>query len=86
MSRYQLAWAAAAEQQLATAWVGAADRSAVAAAAHWLEHRLARVPLQLGQPRASSVQRVAYRAPLGIEFEVIEDDKRVIVLGVFTTG
>jgi hypothetical protein len=31
----------------------------------------------------SSVHRTATLKPLGIEFEVIEDDKRVIVLAVW---
>lgn len=83
MTRYQLVWTTTAEEQLAAVWMAAANRTAVAAAADWLEQRLTRAPLQLGRPRSSSVQRVAYRAPLGVEFEVIEDDKRVVVQGVF---
>jgi hypothetical protein len=31
------------------------------------------------------VQRVAFDPPLGIEFEVIEDDKKVRVLSVWLT-
>jgi hypothetical protein len=34
----------------------------------------------------SSVHRIAVRDTIGIEFEVIEDDKRVIVHGVFAIG
>jgi hypothetical protein len=43
-------------------------------------------PLDFGEPWASSVHRIAARDPIGIEFEVIEDDKRVIVHGVFAVG
>jgi hypothetical protein len=71
---------------LADIWLAAADRTAVTQASAWLEQRLALQPLVLGESRASSVQRVAFHPPLGIEFEVIEDDKRVVVQGVFTSS
>jgi plasmid stabilization system protein ParE len=83
MKPYELIWAMTAEQQLAEVWLTGADRRAITAAANWLEERMAMAPLRLGQPGTSSVQRVAFRDPLGIEFEVIEDDKRVIVLAVW---
>jgi plasmid stabilization system protein ParE len=81
--RYEVLWGPIAIQQLAAIWLAAADRNAVTAAADWLDRWLARIPLQLGEPRTSSVHRVAYRDPIGVEYEVIEDDKRVIVQGVF---
>jgi hypothetical protein len=59
------------------------DRNAVTAASAWLDAHLTRDPLHFGQPWASSVHRIAVRDPIGVEFEVIEDDKRVIVHGVF---
>jgi len=40
----------------------------------------------MGESRESSVRRVAFDALLGIEFEVIEDDKKVRVLAVWLTG
>jgi len=80
---YEVLYGTVAERQLADIWLGAADRSAVTAAADWLDQWLARIPLQLGESRTSSVHRVAYRDPIGVEYEVIEDDKRVIVQGVF---
>jgi plasmid stabilization system protein ParE len=81
--RYEVRWGPVAERQLADVWLAAPDRNAVTAAADWLDRWLARIPLQIGEPRTSSVHRVAYRDPLGVEYEVIEDDKRVIVQGVF---
>jgi len=83
---YQVEWTPAAEQDLADVWNAAADRNAVTAAADWLDRHLARDPLHFGQPWASSVHRIAVRDPIGVEFEVIEDDKRVLVHGVFVTG
>jgi hypothetical protein len=78
-------WAPTAERRLAAVWT-AADRGAVTAASAWLDTRLASNPLRFGKPIDSSVHRVAVRDPIGVEFEVIEDDKRVIVHGVFGAG
>lgn len=83
---YEVVWDQVAERELAAAWLAAADRGAVTRAAAWLDRQLAADPLRLGESRASSVHRVAFRPPLGIEFEVIEDDKRVVVRGVFVGG
>lgn len=83
--KYEVYWDARAEADLATVWLGAADRVAVTRAASWFDEHLARSPLKLGESRASSVHRLAFYSPLGIEFEVIEDDKRVIVQAVFTS-
>ena len=76
-------WVPSAEQDLAAACLEAADRNAVTEAAHRLEQRLATDPLDTGQPRQSSERRVAFESPLGIEFEVIGDEKKVRVLGAW---
>lgn len=83
---YAVEWTPEAENDLAAIWNATADRGAVTASAAWLDARLARDPLHSGQPWGSSVHRIAVRDPIGVEFEVIEDDKRVIVHGVFVTG
>lgn len=75
-----------AENDLAALGNAATDQAAITAAADWLDKHLARDPLHFGEPWASSVHRIAVRDPIGIEFEVIEDDKRVIVHGVFFIG
>jgi len=81
--KYEVLWDMRAEADLATVWLAAADRHAVGRAANWFDNQLARSPLQLGESRISTVRRLAFYAPLGIEFEVIEDDKRVVVQAVF---
>lgn len=81
--KYEVVWSPTAEQQLAGIWMAAPDPVLVTVSADWLEDRLTRDPLRLGDAMESSVHRTAYHAPLGIEFEVIEDDKRVLVHGVF---
>jgi hypothetical protein len=50
------------------------------------EQQLATDPLRFGTPIDSSIHRVGSFDVLGIEFEVIEDDKRVIVHGAFAVG
>ena len=80
---YTVVWVPPAEEELASVWLAAADRAAVTAAVHRLEQRLVRDPLHTGQVRWSSVQRVVTDPPLGIDFEVIEDDKRVLVQAVW---
>lgn len=80
---YEVIWAATAERLLAECWLAAADRNAVTAAAALLDQLLAGRPLRFGRPLDSSVHRNGSIGCLGVEFEVIEDDKRVIVHGVF---
>lgn len=86
MTSYHVEWTPEAENDLAAIWNDAADRNVVTSAAEWLEQHLARDPLRFGNPWGSSVHRIAGRDPIGVEFEVIEDDKRVIVHGVFAIG
>ncbi len=74
---YTVTWTQETEDGLAAAWLAAADRDAVAAAAHRLDSALKRGPINFGESRASSVVRIAIGLPLGIEFEIIEDDKKV---------
>jgi hypothetical protein len=86
MNDYAVVWGPIAENTLATAWLEFPDRNAVTRAAAWLDRQLATSPLTTGLPRSSSVHCVAYRTPLGIDFEVIEDDKKVIVQGVWVAS
>ena len=83
---YIVEWKDRAERQLAAIWLAATDRNAVTMTSNRIDQELARRPLQLGESRASSVQRILIDPPLGVEFEVIEDDKRVIVQFVYPIG
>jgi hypothetical protein len=83
---YRVDWTLAAENDLAALWNAADDRHAVTSACEWLDEHLERDPLRFGEFWASSVHRIAVCDPIGVEFEVIEDDKRVIVHGVFSVG
>jgi hypothetical protein len=83
---YRVEWLRTALDQLAAVWVGADDRTAVTQASHAIEKELTRDPLRFGEARTSSVVRVAFQPPLGVEFEVIADDRRVRVLRVWAAG
>ncbi len=83
---YEVIWGPLAEGQLAAVWLAATNRRAVTAAAAEVDRGLARDPLRAGEARESSVRRVVVVPPLGVAFEVIEDDKRVIVQGVWAVG
>jgi len=80
---YEVVWTPDAERDLTAIWLVAADRQAVTTASHRIEQELGRSPLTFGKPRTSGVNRVAVVAPLGVTFEVIEDDKRVFVQSAF---
>jgi hypothetical protein len=81
---YDVVWTPEAESDLAAIWLTAPDPGAISAASHLIDRELGRSPLTCGRPRTSSVNRVATAPPLGVTFEVIEDDKRVLVQAVFT--
>jgi hypothetical protein len=80
---YSVVWGELFEQQLAAVWLAAKDRKSVSRAATFLETQLERRPLSVGESRSSSIERIVFEAPLGIEYQVIEDDKKVIVQGVW---
>ena len=81
---YTVTWTPDAEQALAAVWLAAGDRIAVAAASHRLDQDLEHDPFARGIPRNSSVNRTAIELPLGIDYEIIEDDKKVRVLRVWS--
>ena len=77
---YTVIWEPRAENDLTNAWLAATDQLAVTNAAHRLDLALERHPLVIGLPRNSSVNRTAVDLPLGIDYEIIEDDKIVRVI------
>lgn len=80
---YAVAWTPGAEQELVAVWVAATDRNAVTLASHQLDEDLARDPYGRGVERNSPANRTAVELPLGIDYEIIEDDKKVRVLRVW---
>jgi hypothetical protein len=81
---YTVIWEPPAENNLADVWLAAPDQLAVTQAAHRLDMALAQHPFAIGIARNSSVNRTATDFPLGIDYEIIEDDKKVRVLRVWS--
>lgn len=81
---YAVFWTPDSQDELANSWLAAPDRNAVTAASHRLDQALADDPYSIGFARDASINRTAIDLPLGIEFEIIEDDKKVRVLRVWS--
>ena len=81
---YRVEWTAEAENDLAAIWNAASDQSSVTQVSEWLDQRLASDPRNFGEEWTSPTHRIAAHDPIGVEYEVIEDDKLVLVHGVFT--
>jgi plasmid stabilization system protein ParE len=70
-----------AEDELARIWTDAVDRGAVAEAANEIDRLLRGHPHGQGESRADSV-RVMFIHPLGVFFDIREEDRLVCVLAV----
>ena len=81
---YAVYWTPEAEDGLADVWLAAVDRSAVNEASDRIDQQLARHPFACGVRRDASVNRTLVDRPLGVDYEIIEDDKKVRVLRVWT--
>jgi hypothetical protein len=80
--KYTVVWIAEAEEELAAIWTSASDRQVIAEAANSLDAQLARNPAAVGESRPDA-QRIAYCLPLGIRFQILEDDRLVRVLAIW---
>ena len=81
--RYTVRWVRSAEEDLAAIWMQSEDRAVVASAADTLDTLLRDDAHLQGESRAGSL-RIMFVPPLGIDFEVIGDDRIVRVLAVWT--
>ena len=81
---YTVVWTVSALGQLAGVWTASADRTAVTAASHRLDVALGRDPRSQGESRGADTDRTAFEPPLGVDFEIIEDDRKVRVLRVWS--
>jgi hypothetical protein len=81
---FTVVWSPEAEQQLASVWLAAADRNAVTHAANAIDVALAANPHGIGVLVFDTVREYTC-TPLGVEFEIIDADCRVIVLTVWDT-
>jgi hypothetical protein len=65
-------------------WTASADQALVTLVVHQIEMRLRLNPLRTGESRDSSVSRLVLASPVGLWFEVIEDDQKVLVISVWS--
>jgi len=79
---YTVIWKPEAEAELAELWLEAADRSAVTSAANRIDGLLGRNPDSQGESRTGSI-RLMFVAPVGVFFDVREQDRIVAVLSVW---
>ena len=80
--KFTVIWQPSAEQDLATLWMNAPDRNAVALAADAIDAFLRRDPLAHGESRLGH-SRVMFVPPLAVTYEVQELDRLVTVTGVW---
>jgi hypothetical protein len=78
-------WTATALQQLAAIWLAAPDRNAITVASEEIDRELRTDPDTLGRPTFATVREYRH-PPLAIEFEVVEADRIVHVLSVWTVS
>jgi len=83
--RYTVIWTPAALDNLAAISNKAEDRNAVSAASNEMDRVLAASPRAQGESRRGNV-RVMFASPLGAEYEIVEDDRKVEVLAVWRTA
>ena len=79
---YTVTWSRRALGMLAQIWIDATNRNAVAAASYEIDNILRDDPDLVGRPRFDTV-RAFNCPPLGVEFEVNEPDRLVIVINVW---
>jgi hypothetical protein len=82
--RYTVVWKPAAEAELAELWISAADKHAIAAAANEIDVRLRLAPHSVGESRSGTI-RVWFAGPIGVTYEIVQDDYLVRVLDVWPT-
>jgi hypothetical protein len=80
--KFTVTWTSAAEQDLAAIWMAASDPDAVNQATNTIDILLVRDPESRGEPSFDTV-RVLTVPPLGVDFEVQEQDRIVFVLSVW---
>jgi hypothetical protein len=78
--KYTVLWAPSAEAELTQLWLDAVDRNSIRTSADDIEQDLERDPLKVGESRSGN-RRILLRPPLGVKYEVREDDRVVRVFG-----
>jgi|GEM_PF-1731733 len=81
--KYTVEYAPPAEDELVALWTNASDKRLVKATVNRLELPMSPDPKQVGESRGSPLTRIVLSSPLGLWFDIIEDDRKVLVLSVW---
>lgn len=81
---FEVIWLPAAEVELAALWLDTWDRKEFTRNTHRIDQALRTTPSTSGEIVFDTVRQLVI-PPIGVEYEVIEDDRRVIVLAVWDT-
>lgn len=80
--KFTVVWWPRVQQHLASVWIASGDRKAVTLAADTIDALLVHDPQTLGEVRFDTVRTLMF-PPLGVEFEVNEEDRVVHVPSVW---
>ena len=83
--KYTVLWTPAAEEHLAAIWIDAPNRNAVTEAVNSMDSSLRNNPASQGESRHGSL-RITFWPPLGVNFEVVQEDRTVYVVAVWSFG
>jgi hypothetical protein len=81
--KFTVVWKPTAKNELARLWINAKNRNRVRIAADKIDSLLKWDPSSHGESRRESV-RILLVPPLGVEFEVLDEDRLVNVIAVWT--
>ena len=82
---HTVVWLPAAERDLAELWLNSDQRDAITLASQQLERLLRNDPNNEGEDRPHQ-RRILFEAPLGVIYRVLQADRVVIVLRVWSTA
>lgn len=82
MMKYEVRWGPAAENELASLWLDSDDRQTITDAAMQIDELLAAFPQDRGESRFGDI-RILFVSPLGVLFQVDEQNRRVQVIAVW---
>jgi len=81
---YTVVWKPDAHAELAAIWTSAKNRQAVSEAANQIDQLLKTTPHQQGESRNGSL-RIMFVEPVGVIYDINEDDRIVSVAKVWIT-
>jgi hypothetical protein len=79
---FTVTWSLVALAQLPAIENAHGDRQAVDQAVQWVDYTLRRIPMNVGESRASLIERLWYGDVLGVYYRVDSDNYRVRIISV----